>query len=460
MLARPRQPKSQISSAHPNHGRICLIIRAFRVITSLQEYFTTMRYENMAGATKALGRVAAGMRCARWLTPDRVRAYGTILLTLLCIGVGVCVLLNASKLEYDFRSFWAASKLALQNNPLGAYRPLEHYAAESTTPGFETGGWVAFFYPPIFLLVCLPLALLPFWWSAAAWVTATSGLLFASIRPAIPRVRSACLVSFAFPAAWLSAASGQSSILAAALFTLAARWLDRRPALAGVCFGCLAFKPQLGLVVPVALIAAGRWRTATAAALTVGTLVAMSVQQFGLPVWTAFVNNLAIARTAIELGDELAVNIPTLAGAALLLGASPAVASLLQLIFTAIVLVGLWVLARRKPDGAALGAAICVAAALCSPWLHFYDLVLLAFPIVWLAGRGLSSAWLPWEKFTAFASYSLPGAIFVAETTKIQVAPLVILALLIAVRRRILHDMLSSTGNFVRDVRVKTRTVV
>jgi hypothetical protein len=129
-------------------------------------------------------------------------------------------------------------------------------------------GWAAFFYPPIFLLVCLPLALLPFWWSAVAWIAATAVAVFVAIGPILPRVGSAWLIAVAFPAAWMSAASGQSSVLAAALFTIAARSLDRGPVLAGLCYGCLAVKPQLGLIVPIALIAAGRWRTAAIAALT------------------------------------------------------------------------------------------------------------------------------------------------------------------------------------------------
>lgn len=334
-----------------------------------------------------LEKLVFWMRQAQWLTPARARAYATVMLALMCLAVGVGVVLGGSKLAYDFRSFWAASSLALQGHPSGAYRPLEHYAVEATTPGFERGGWVAFFYPPIFLLICLPLALLPFWWSALAWVGLGGACLVAAVRPVIPHVASAWLIALSFPAAWLCAAGGQSAILIAALFTLAARSLDRRPALAGLCFGLVAMKPQLGLVVPFALIAARRWRTAAVAAITVLGLMALSVAQFGFSVWRDFVDNLANARVALEVGDELAINIPTVGGAALLFGASPAVSGILQLMFALVVLSGLVTLVRRRPGGAVEGAAICVAAVLCSPWTHFYDLAILAFPIAWLVGR-------------------------------------------------------------------------
>ena len=37
--------------------------------------------------------------------------------------------------------------------------------------------------------------------------------------------------------------------------------LDARPVLAGVLFGLLAYKPQFGLLIPLVLIATGRWKT-------------------------------------------------------------------------------------------------------------------------------------------------------------------------------------------------------
>ena len=45
--------------------------------------------------------------------------------------------------------------------------------------------------------------------------------------------------------------------------------LDRRPLVAGMLFGLLAYKPQFGLMIPLALAAGGRWRRFAAAAATV-----------------------------------------------------------------------------------------------------------------------------------------------------------------------------------------------
>ena len=46
----------------------------------------------------------------------------------------------------------------------------------------------------------------------------------------------------------------------AALIAFALVQLDRRPVLAGILFGLLAYKPQFGLMIPLVLIATQRWR--------------------------------------------------------------------------------------------------------------------------------------------------------------------------------------------------------
>ncbi len=162
--------------------------------------------------------------------------------------------------------------------------------------------------------------------------------------------------------------------------------------------------------------------------------MAVSIGLFGVDVWVAFINILPLARQAIEIGDEKAINIPTAAGAALVLGASPAVAAALEVATALAVCVCVWAAARRRPGASAEGAMICVAAMLCSPWLHFYDLTILAFPLVWLTNEALRRGWLPWEKFTVFAGYALPAAIPLAMAG-LPIAPLIVAALFIAVWR-------------------------
>ena len=54
----------------------------------------------------------------------------------------------------DFTSFWSASKLALGGHPEQAWNIQAHGAVQ--TAYWPDSGYAAFFYPPPFLLICLP----------------------------------------------------------------------------------------------------------------------------------------------------------------------------------------------------------------------------------------------------------------------------------------------------------------
>ncbi len=114
-------------------------------------------------------------RVSTLLNADRLRAWNLILaiaLALCCLGYialsprGIDPL--GKPLGTDFTSFYAASKLAIAGHPEAAYDPKIHGAAEDAIFGRKFD-YSAFFYPPIFLLYCLPLALLPYFLSLALW---------------------------------------------------------------------------------------------------------------------------------------------------------------------------------------------------------------------------------------------------------------------------------------------------
>src|SRR5271166_2431864 len=73
----------------------------------------------------------------------------------------------------------------------------------------------AFFYPPTFLVVCLPLALAPYFWSLGLWLSATGYAYYRVVRGYVPSLRLAPFL--AYPAVLLNAAHGQNGFLSAAL---------------------------------------------------------------------------------------------------------------------------------------------------------------------------------------------------------------------------------------------------
>ena len=111
---------------------------------------------------------------------------------------------------------------------------------------------------------------------------------------------AACL---AFTAVFVNLIHGQNGFLIAGLFALGLSLLDEQAVLAGICFGFIAIKPQLGLMLPFALAAGGRWRSFAAAAVTVITLAGLSVFFFGAESWNGFFAATRFSQAAIlDLG--------------------------------------------------------------------------------------------------------------------------------------------------------------
>src|SRR5439155_352385 len=95
----------------------------------------------------------------------------------------------------------------------------------------------------------------------------------------------ALFAALAAPTTAIAIVSGQNGFLAGALLAGGLRLAAGHPLAAGVLFGLLTYKPQLGLLVPVALAAAGLWRTLTIAGVTAILLVALTSLLFGGAIW-------------------------------------------------------------------------------------------------------------------------------------------------------------------------------
>src|SRR5579883_2109083 len=140
---------------------------------------------------------------------------------------------GVSRLSGDFVSFWTAGQLALAGRAADAYRELPHFAWQVALHHDPSWGYLAFFYPPFFLLLCAGLALLSYFPALCLWLTATCAGYIAALRGLAPkdlRDRTPAWVLFVgYPAVMVNAGFGQNGFLSAALIGGAAIWLDRRP---------------------------------------------------------------------------------------------------------------------------------------------------------------------------------------------------------------------------------------
>lgn len=380
------------------------------------------------------------LRDAPWLTAERARlyvlAYAACALALLGATAAILAGWRGSQpVDADFLSFQAAARLALAGDPAAAWDRAAHAAAQTALQG-TPGRYFAFFYPPTFLLILLPFGLLPLLPAFAAWVAATWAGCLAALRGWLPGAGWPALLAAALsPAAVLNAAHGQNAFLSAALLAVAGLALDRRAALAGIALASLAFKPQLGLLVIPALVAARRWRVLAAAALAGIAWVAAAWLAFGLDAWLAFAERLPAAGQAMADGSLAVWKLQSVQAMARSLGLPDGVAQALQVAAALAAVLAVVLASRRRHGGLAEVALVAAAAPLATPFVLSYDLVVLLLPSAWVLTQGLSGGFLAFEKAGLLAAWLLPGlsiALGLAGGVTIgPLAPLIVVALVL-----------------------------
>ena len=323
-----------------------------------------------------------------WLTRDRLIAYATVLALTEMMLFAFCVAGAHGlivPLEHpgstDFVSFHAAGALANAGTPWLAYDRVAHHAAERAATGFDSA-YNYFYYPPIFLLICAPLARLPYLAGFVVFQAVSLVLCFLAAR--LIRRDLPLVVFLAFPGLWWAIGTGQNALLTAALFAAGTALIDRRPWLSGLCLGALCYKPHFGLLIPVALIAGGHWRAFAGAALAVIALTGASVMLFGFAAWEAF---FAAAQGSGEVYAGQAIFMGGLTspfGALMALGAPRHIAFAVQAVAMLVAAAAVaWVWHGRAvlPLRAAM---LLTATPVAVPVLMFYDLMLVFLALVWL----------------------------------------------------------------------------
>jgi len=337
----------------------------------------------------------------------------------------------------DFVLPWAASSLALSGHPQDVYVQDKQWAAEKAAAHSPDLGYTNWPYPPTYLVVALPTSLIPYRWSLLIWLTATLTAFCFVIWEIVPDP-DALWIALAFPGTALNALAGQNGFLTTAVFGAGLLLLRKKPVRAGVMFGLLTFKPQLGLLVPLVLIATRRWRAIAAAAFTAIAFAAVSLMMFGVGTWAAFLHGLPESSRLLNTGKMGWGKIQSVFGGARLLGFGSGSAYSVQVVaalVSATIAVIVW-RSHRVPF-AIKAAALVTAALLVTPYVADYDFVLLALPIAWMARDGAQNGFLPWEKPILLMTWLLPLFVrWLALTASIPLAPIVIAILLACIARR------------------------
>jgi hypothetical protein len=218
----------------------------------------------------------------------RVRLSTPVLLAVLVafaiLSLGTLQLLKLQPAGVDFAGLWAGGKAALTD--VGRLYDFQ-YVSELQNWPLGVGRLRPYAYPPSALLLFVPFAFTPWTLGYAIWTVLTGGFfVWAGVRSGAPKW---------FPLIpWVAFAAfcGQVTFLLGGL-VMAGLALVEAPILAGVLFGvAAAIKPQLLMLLPLALIAERRWRTIVATGVTGLGLCAVSVAVWGLQPWFEWVNAL------------------------------------------------------------------------------------------------------------------------------------------------------------------------
>ncbi len=320
----------------------------------------------------------------------------------------------------DFLSFWTAARHVAQGHPEAVY-DVEHWRAVVAAGGQVVLAW--FVYPPHTLLLLWPLGHLDY--AKAVWVW--------SLAPLVPyflllawltrrsldtcgwRTQHGLVVALAMTAALpllvTNTMSGQSGTLLAVFLLAASGWANR-PLLTGLALALLSIKPQVAILLPLALIAVGHWRTLAVATAGTAALAALVTVWLGPQIWSRYLDMTRLFASVVGTGyggvQQLAVA-PYVSMSSV--GAPPLVAGVVQLLCSAAVL-AVVVRAFRRTDAAPnldlKFGLIAAGTLLFTPYALSYDMPLLIAGFAPVLVRFWRDGIEPWELLVLVCLLALP----------------------------------------------------
>lgn len=374
----------------------------------------------------------------RIFTNQRLLVYGSIVAVSYAIGLGWMMFRNGwffgseSKPCMDFSWMWVSGTFVFSIDPVRVYDPFAVAATWKALAGSANCPVVHnyFNYPPTYLFITYLLSLMPYSAAYFVWMGATLTLYLGAIYMITRRLAAVIggLTPFSVIPTFIL---GHNAFLTAGLIGTALGWLERRPWLAGIALGVLTYKPQFGLLFPVALLASRNWRalaSATGASLVFAGAATLAI---GYQAWPAFIASLYGPHSSLLPGGGLVIHIQSVYGFFQWLDAPAWISWTLHLIVALIVTIIVYFV-WAKPNPSSLKAAIiCVGSVAVTPYVLGYDFLIVAIGVCFLVNDGLERRFLPGER--AVILICLISLIY----TPIPLCPLMYLALIVLIIRRI-----------------------
>ena len=332
--------------------------------------------------------------------------------------------------DRDFVNYWMAGHLVREKNEMLLFSDLQTYAAElsrRTGPLIQQRYWS---YPPHFLFFTAPLGYLSYYPALAAFL-AWGAAFFAMSSRIFLRGLSPGKLALLAPFIMCNAVTAQNGFLTGGLFLLALGWREERPVLSGIALGLLTIKPHLGVLLPILFLFERRYAAIASAIVTTVLLVLASILIFGQETWLAYFEQTVPYMKIVmnEWNGLFLYLMPSLFGSLRALKTEPETALVFQLLFAVIALVISAPSFFRTGSADTRSLIVIIATFLVLPYQYVYD----TGPLAAAAALALNAGSLVRTKTLAAAAALLPLGTVAIGMLASPLAPVLILALLLAV---------------------------
>jgi Glycosyltransferase family 87 len=338
---------------------------------------------------------------ATWLTARRLRTHGAILA--LCVWTFYAWNLatpglrdrNGNLKGTDFLHFYTLGSVADEHRGADLYDINAQAKLAAQRVPEAAGIRYLPLYPPQVSIVFAPLAGLSYGWALFCWWLWSAilyGLCCYAMWRACPGLReyrgTVAILAAASPAFFHLIAWGQTSAIALACFVLMFFLLrDQREFLAGLVFGCLIFKPQLGMAGAVLFLSIGAWKTLAGASISAAAQLLLGIVYYGIEPVREWVRTMWNVQAVLPMLEPKLYQTHSLRTFWSMLLPWPGL-SLMLYIVSVVVVLGLTIACWKWSVSAPLPlryAALLLASVLVAPHLTVYDLVILAPALILLA---------------------------------------------------------------------------
>ncbi|MEL7040510.1 MAG: glycosyltransferase family 87 protein [Pseudomonadota bacterium] len=375
-----------------------------------------------------------------------LKAYCVVIALVIAIGYPTYLYLadglidpaGGEMIGRDFVNYYSASQLWMSGSLPTLFWIFDYRDYLASLYGMEfTLNWS---YPPSYLFFVAPIALLPYVLAYVVWM-GTGLAIYAttaakSIAQTALSMKTKLMLLLLAPATVVNVFFGQNGFVTGTLLYLGVRYTSQRPVVAGICFGLLTIKPQLGFLIPIMLLLTRQWKTIFVASGVALSLFVMSGLVFGWQSWVDYFDKaVPFQRHVIEHGGGLFLHMmPTAYAGGRLLDLPIYLCLLMQLPMTLMAFaLTVWLFHKPRGDRAATDLLFLICVFMFTPYAFNYDLTALTPAILgYWATRQAPGELTQVQRITVISLFLLPGLVFAAP-----VGPLILIASAVFLYREI-----------------------